>query len=162
VIATQETAMASPSARCWAAAFAALAFTLSACAPGTPDADSWRADARRAVGDASSALSSAELALRQGRADRIYDPYLQTVVVDAEEAVATAASTIGGKQPPRSERERYDAVTGQPDEAASLVSTARIAVVDEDASRYEGLATRLAQAADALHALESDLQHPPQ
>jgi hypothetical protein len=162
VIATQETAMASPSAPRWPAALAALVFTLSACAPATPDADSWRADARRALGDASSAVSSAELGLRLGLADRIFDPYLQTVVVDAEEAVEQAASAIGGKQPPSSERERYDAVTGQLDEAASLVSTVRIAVVDGDEGRYEGLATRLDETADALHALESDLQHPPQ
>jgi hypothetical protein len=144
--------MSSPSRRAWPAALAALAFVLSACAPGTPDADSWRADARRALGDASSAVSAAELALRQHQDGRLFDPYLQTVVVDAEAAVAKAADTIGGRQPPRSEREQYDAVTGQLDEAAGLASTVRIAVVDEDTRRYDGLATRLADAAEALQA----------
>lgn len=139
----------------------ALALVTSACAPGTPDGDSWRIDAQRALGDASSAVSTAELALRQSDDDRLFDTYLQTVVVDAEAAVSAAADVIGGKQPPGSERERYDAVTGQLDEAASLVSTVRIAVVSGEAERYDALAARLADAAEALQGLESDLEHPP-
>jgi hypothetical protein len=153
--------MSSTPTRAWPAAIAALALVLSACAPGTPDADSWRTDARRALADAFSAVSAAELALQQRLDGRMFDPYLQTVVVDAEGAVAKAADTIGGKQPPRSEREHYDAVTLQLDEAAGLASTVRIAVVDRDAGRYDGLADRLAEAADALQALESDLGGPP-
>ena len=42
-------------------------------------------------------------------------------MVDAEDGVGTAGDAIGAEQPPRAERERYDAVTGQLDEAASLV-----------------------------------------
>jgi hypothetical protein len=134
---------------------------VSGCAPGTPDADSWRIDAQRAVSDAASAVHTAELALRLHEDGRIFDRYLQTVVVDAEEAVGAAGDAIGGKQPPTSERERYDTVTGQLDEAASLVSTTRIAVVDREEERYDALADRLAKSATALQQLEDDLQHPP-
>jgi hypothetical protein len=138
-----------------------LACCLTACAPGTPDGDSWRIDAQRSVSDAASAVRTAELALRLHEDDRIFDRYLQTVLVDAEEAVSKAGDTIGSKQPPRAERERYDTVTGQLDEAASLVSTTRIAVVDRETDRYASLADRLADAASALQGLEDDLEHPP-
>jgi len=133
----------------------------AACAPGTPDGDSWRIDAQRAVSDASSAVLTAELALRQNDHGRVFDHYLQTVLVESEKGVSKAADTIGSKQPPQAERERYDTVTGQIDEAAGLVATARIAVVDRESDRYAALADRLAAAADALQKLEDDLQHPP-
>ena len=138
-----------------------LVFTATACAPGTPDGDSWRIDAQRSVSDAASAVHSAELALRLSADDKVFDRYLQTVVLEAEQAVGAAGDVIGGKQPPRAERERYDTVTGQIDEAAALVATARIAVVDREAERYDALADRLAKAAASLQRLEDDLQHPP-
>ena len=144
------------------AASALLSLTATtACAPGTPDADSWRIDAQRAVSEASSAVLTAELALRQNVRGRVFDHYLQTVLVESEKAVSKAGGTIGSEQPPQSERQRSDTVTGQIDEAAGLVTTARIAVVDRESDRYPGLADRLAAAADALQKLEDDLQHPP-
>src|SRR3954453_20595430 len=98
------------------------------CAPGTPDDDSWRIDAQRAVSNAASAVLTAELALRQSERGRGFDRYLQTVLfnaslqpvlVNAEKGVGTAGDAIGSRQPPRAERDRYDTVTGQIDEAAS-------------------------------------------
>jgi hypothetical protein len=138
-----------------------LVAAASACAPGTPDADSWRIDAQRAVSDASSAVQTAELALRENRRGRVFDHYLQTVLVEAEKGVSKASDTIGSRQPPRVEQERYQTVTGQIDEAAGLVSTARIAVVDRESDRYDALADRLDKAAKALQQLEEDLEHPP-
>ncbi len=140
---------------------AVVVATTGGCAPGTPDGDSWRIDAQRAVGDASSAVRTAELALREHGRGHVFDRYLQTVLVDAEDGVSMAGDAIGSRQPPRKERERYETVTGQIDEAAGLVSTARIAVVDRETSRYDALADRLADAAEALQKLEDDLQHPP-
>jgi hypothetical protein len=134
----------------------------TSCAPGTPDDDSWRIDAQRAVSDASSAVQAAELALRENRRGHVFDHYLQTVLVESEEGVGKAGDAIGSRQPPEAERERYDTVTGQIDEAASLVSTARIAVVDRESDRYDALANRLESAADALKKLDEDLQHPPE
>ena len=138
-----------------------VAVMTTGCAPGTPDGDSWRIDAQRSVSDAASAVHTAELALRLREDDRIFDRYLQTVVVEAEQAVGAAGDAIGGTQPPRTERERYQTVTGQIDEAAGLVSTTRIAVVDREQERYGALADRLEEAAAALQRLEDDLQHPP-
>jgi hypothetical protein len=135
--------------------------SLTGCAPGTPDGDSWRIDAQRAVADASSAVHTAELALRQHVKGRVFDRYLQTVLVDAEKSVGKAGDAISTKQPPRAEQERYQTVTGQIDEAGSLVSTARIAVVDRDTERYDALADRLGKAGQALLKLEDDLEHPP-
>lgn len=134
---------------------------LVACAPGTPDEDSWRIDAQRALSDASAAVLTAELALQQHEDARLYDRYLQTVVGDAEKAVGAAGDRIGRGQPPLAERERYNAVTGQIDAAEDLVTRVRIAVVDGETHRYDSLASRLADAADALRSLESDLEHPP-
>jgi hypothetical protein len=138
-----------------------MLWVTTGCAPGTPDADSWRIDAQRAVSDASSAVLTAELALRQNVKGRVFDRYLQTVLVEAEKSVGKAGDAIGFRQPPRVEQVRYQTVTNQIDEAASLVSTARIAVVDRESDRYDALADRLAKAADSLQRLEDDLQHPP-
>jgi hypothetical protein len=135
--------------------------TTSACAPGTPDADSWRIDAQRAVSDASSAVQTAELALRQHVKGRMFDRYLQTVMVEAEQGMGKASNAISTRQPPRSERVRYQTVTSEIDGAASLVSTARIAVVDRETDRYDALAARLARAAARLQKLEDELMHPP-
>ena len=131
------------------------------CAPGTPDGDSWRIDAQRAVADAASSVHTVELALRLKTEGRVFDRYLQTVLVEAEKAVGVASDSIGSEQPPRTERERYDAVASQLEDAAGLVSTVRIAVVDREDERYAALADRLADAGDALLRLEDDLQHPP-
>jgi hypothetical protein len=158
--------LADPKPRLLAGGCAALAVVLvlalsTACAPGTPDGDSWRIDAQRAVSDASSAVQTAELALREHGRGHVFDRYLQTVLVESEAGVSKAGAAIGTRQPPRAERERYQTVTGQIDEAAGLVATARIAVVDRETDRYAGLADRLSQAAEALKRLEEDLQHPP-
>jgi hypothetical protein len=140
----------------------AAAVLTAGCAPGTPDDDSWRIDAQRAVGDAASAVLTAELALRQHEQGRVFDRYLQTVLVEAEKGVGTAGDSLGSEQPPQDERERYDSVTGQLDEAASLVATTRIAVVDRETNRYDALADRLAKAGKALQELEQELHHPPE
>jgi uncharacterized protein (DUF1501 family) len=133
----------------------------TSCAPGTPDGDSWRIDAQRSVSNAAAAVHTAELALRLNDDGRVFDHYLQTVLVNSEDQVGMASDALGSKQPPEAERERYDTVTGQLDEAASLVSTTRIAVVDRESSRYDALADRLAKAGAALLRLEDQLQHPP-
>ena len=50
-----------------------MLWVTTGCAPGTPDADSWRIDAQRAVSDASSAVLTAELALRHNVKGRVFD-----------------------------------------------------------------------------------------
>ena len=52
-------------------------------------------------------------------------------------------------------------MTGQLGAAEDLLAATRIAVVDGESYRYDGLAGELAATADALQLLESDLDHPP-
>jgi hypothetical protein len=153
-----------PRAR-WISSVAIAVFLLcmgAGCAPSTPDADSWRIDAQQAVSDAASAVHAAELALRLSQDSRVYDRYLQTVLVDAEEALGASGDAIGSKQPPEAERNRYDTVTGKIDDAASLASRTRIAVVDREEDSYGAWADQLAAAARGLQQLEDDLRHPVQ
>ena len=133
----------------------------AACAPRTPDEDSWREDAQRALSDVRSSIQSAQVALRQGSDGRLFDTYLQTVVVDAESAAGASSEKFAGFQPPRVERDRYDVVTGQLDEAAGLLSEVRIAVVAGNEGQYADLSSQLSDATDALERLDQDLRHPP-
>lgn len=127
---------------------------LGACAPGTPDADSWRGDASRATGDVLSEMATVRLALEQR--DGLFGTYLRTVVVDAEEGAGRAAQKLSAVQPPDSELDRHDEVTSALDDAASLLTDVRIAVVR--GASVEQYAGRLADAADELDRLEQSLE----
>ena len=138
-----------------------LVVLMAACAPSTPDADTWRDQARRAVSDVSSALQTARLALEEDGKDHLFDNYLQTVAVDAEEIAGTASDGFANIQPPDVERERYDVVTAQLDDAASLLSEVRIAVVAGHSGSYPDLIDKLEEAVTGLDKLDQDLTHPP-
>ena len=111
---------------------AVLLLAMVGCAPGTPDEDSWRADATRAVGDVASAVQTAQLALAQSEAGHLSHAYLQSVLVDAERTGGMAAQTLSSVQPPDGERERSSDVLdtlnmirkiGVPELEDQLVST---------------------------------------
>jgi len=140
----------------------ALVVVAAACAPRTPGEDSWREDALRAVSEVRSSVQVTRVALEQASDDRLFDRYLQTMVVDAEGAAGASAEKFAGFQPPRSERERYDAVTGQLDAAAGLLSDVRIAVVSGNEGQLPELLTQLRDAAQSLEQLDHDLRHPPE
>jgi hypothetical protein len=133
------------------------AMTLVGCAPGTPDEDSWRDDAVRVTGDVGSAVATVELAVRHR--DRLFATYLQTVVVDAEEAADKAATRLEGVQPPDSEMARNDDVTSALDDATSLLTDVRIAVVA--GAPLDHFIPELSSTADDLEKLESSLHEPP-
>jgi hypothetical protein len=139
----------------------ALLLTGTACAPGTPDADSWRADAKRAVGDVLSAVQTARLGLAQARAGRLTHAYLQTVLVDAERNGGMSAQKLSSVQPPDVERRRSADVTDELDQANGVLTDARIAVVAHDTGTYAEAQDRLANVADDLNILEAALAHPP-
>jgi hypothetical protein len=140
---------------------AAALLTLTACAPGTPDEDSWRGDAARAVGDVASAVQTARLGLTLARRDRLPHAYLQTVVVEAETNGGKSAQLLSAVQPPAVERRRASDVSDSLQEATDLLTETRIAVVDDDETAYADLADELAKVADDLGALEDALAHPP-
>ncbi len=139
----------------------ALALLTVGCAPGTPDEDSWRGDATRAVGDVASAAQSARLALSLARRDRVPHTYLQTVLVDAERTAGSAAQKLSAVQPPDVERPRASDVDDELDQVVGTITEARIAVVSGDTGEYADLVTRLARMVDDLSGLETDLGHPP-
>jgi hypothetical protein len=143
-------------------AVAVLIALVAGCAPRTPAEDTWREDALLALSDVRSSVQVTRVALQQSEAGRLFDPYLQTVAVNAEETAGGSAQKFGGFQPPRSERDRYDAVTGQLDAAVSLLSEVRIAVVADNEGKYVELAAELLDALKALDRLDQDLRHPPQ
>jgi len=132
---------------------------LSGCAPGTPDADSWRDDAVRATGDGAAAASTLALALRHR--DQLTGAYLQVVAVDAESSADSASQRLETLQPPPAEAGRHDRVTTALDDAGSVVREARTAVVAEDEAAYARLAEQLSTAADRLGALEDELRAAP-
>jgi hypothetical protein len=138
-----------------------VALVLTGCAPGTPDEDSWRDDATRAVGDVVSAVQSAQLALEQSRRGRLHDAYLQAVLVDAERNGGKAAETLSSVQPPEVEVRRSSDVSDQLDQATGLLTDARIAVVAGHTDEYADLVRDLRKAAQGLLDLESALEHPP-
>jgi hypothetical protein len=140
----------------------ALLVAVTGCAPGTPDEDSWRDDATRAVGDVASAVQTARLALEQSQKDRLHHAYLQTVLVDAERNGGMAAEKLSSVQPPDVERRRSSDVTDRLDQATGLLTDARIAVVADDTGEYADLVTQLTKTADDLQSLEAALEHPPE
>jgi hypothetical protein len=138
-----------------------LTVSLGGCAPGTPDEDSWRDDATRAVGDVVSAVQSAQLALEQSREGRLHHAYLQSVLVHAELTGGKAAQTLSSVQPPEVERRRASDVGDQLEEAAGLLTDARIAVVADDTGEYADLVRELQRTAQELLDLETTLELPP-
>ena len=141
-------------------AAAVLLLALVGCAPGTPDEDSWRGDATRAVGDVLSAVQTARLGIEQAKDDRVPDAYLQTVLVDAERNGGMAASTLSAVQPPAGERGRSSDVSDRLERATGLLTEARIAVVARDTDEYGDLVAELRNTAHDLVALEAELEHP--
>lgn len=132
---------------------------LAACSPGTPDEDSWRVDAIRAVGDVSSSVATMQLALRHD--DRIFGPYLQTMAVDSERSASGAADKLSSHQPPDPYLKRYHHVTRALGDAESLLARARIAVVRHDDAAFADLAQRLSRTSDRLDRIEDALRALP-
>lgn len=79
----------------------------TACAPGTPDKDSWRLDARHAVSGVSSQIAAVRLALDQDRRGHVFVRYLQTVAVEAEKNARVSPEKFSATQPPAAETSRY-------------------------------------------------------
>ena len=103
-----------------------------------------------------SEVATVQLALEQR--DGLFGTYLQTVVVDAEEGAGQAAQKLSAVQPPGPEVERHAEVTSELQDAASLLTDVRIAVVrGAPVQEYVG---QLADVADTLDRLEKSLERP--
>ncbi len=141
-------------------AAAVLLLALVGCAPGTPDEDSWRGDATRAVGDVAGAVQTARLALAESQEEHLHHAYLQAVLVDAERNGGKAVQTLSSVQPPAAERERSSDVNDHLERSTGLLTDARIAVVARDTDEYGDLVAELLNAALDLARLEAELEHP--
>jgi hypothetical protein len=119
------------------------AVLLAACAPATPDSQAWRASAVQTLEDTSSQLATMRLTVEQERQDRLPGRYAVAVAVDSEEQAATAAESLTSQQPPGAERRAYDRVSSLLDDAQSLISEARIALVAGRTPEYPSLLRRL-------------------
>ena len=132
---------------------------VTACAPGTPDEDSWRVDALRAVGDVSSSVGTMRLALEH-RGD-LFHPYLEAVAVRSEDSASASAQKLSSRQPPDAYLSRYETVTDALDAANSLLSDVRIAVVRRHPQAYADLLSQLGRTDHRLSTLEDDLRALP-
>jgi hypothetical protein len=139
-----------------------VAVAMTACAPGTPDEDSWRGDATRAVGDVASAVQTVRLSLSLARHDRIPHAYLQTVLVDAETNAGKSAQKLSAVQPPDVERQRASDVNDALEQATGLLTDARIAVVADQPDQYAQLERQLTKINHDLTGIEGGLEHPPE
>lgn len=134
---------------------ALLAMLLAACVPATPGTDEWREDARHALGDVAGQLATVALALEND--DRLVGGYAKVVVADAEESAGRSADGFEQQQPPAGHRKEFDKVSAALDKGLSLLTDARIAVVDGDTAAYDRLATRLYRLQARLQRLEDKL-----
>jgi len=127
-----------------------LMTALTACAPQTPDHESWTDSALQALEDSASEVATAELLLRQAEDDRVTRAFEKVVALDADEAAGTIAESFGAKQPPRQDDEEYRTVTTALSDAADLLADVRIAVERGDTSEYADLLEQLEKVADDL------------
>jgi|GEM_PF-6593788 len=134
----------------------ALCLLASGCAPNRPDQDAWRALAQQALGDASSAISTDQVTLE--KRGKVFPPYLKTVVIQAEDTSGKSAQKFASLQPPGPYRQRYETVTSALDDAGSLLSDVRIAVVRHDTAEYPQLLKRLKKQSDKLSKLQDHIR----
>lgn len=139
-----------------AALVLALCLTATGCAPNRPGQDAWRALAEQALGDASSAISTDQVTLQ--KRDKVFPPYLRTVVIEAENTAGRSSQKLASLQPPGPYRQRYESVTSALDDAGSLLSDVRIAVVRHDTGQYAQLIKRLQKQSDKLSSLQDKIQ----
>lgn len=128
-------------------------------APGTPDQDSWRIGAIRAVDNVDSAVSTMTLSL-QHQGD-LFARYLRTVAVQQEQNAGKEAQNLSGLQPPDPDLKRSHQVTSALDDAQTLLTNVRIAVVRGDTASYAALIRSLQQTDDALARIEDSLRALP-
>lgn len=111
---------------------ALLAGLVLACTPSSPDEDDWRTAAGRAVDDAGSQVAAARLVLRAVADERLTDAYARVVLVQVEEAAATAEEELATLQPPPAVEKRHEHLLTLLGDAADLVREARTVTVAGD------------------------------
>lgn len=139
---------------------AALTLLLaSGCVPARPDDEKWREDGSRTLSDVAGQLATAALVLDHD--DDLLGGYDVVVVTTAEETAGTSADSFTGQQPPEADQALFDRVSTALDDATSLLTDARIALVRDDTAAYPGLERRLRRLDAKLHRLATELEGEP-
>lgn len=100
--------------------------------PATPSEHGWLVHGQRAAGDVVSALGTTTLVLQQHAADRLVPNYARVAVAQAESSAGGAVSAWGDEQPPQSQEQRAGRISSTLDDATTLISQARQALLDQD------------------------------
>ena len=144
---------------------ALLAVLLSGCGTGRPaSVSSWQSASERALGEATSGLGTARLALRTEVEDRAPHTYTVVTVTDAIETSSREASSYQVAQPP-DRLHRANQVVGQAlDEAVSLLVDVRVALASPgvDAAAARQLIERIDRLRKQLDDLDSAVRTSPE
>lgn len=143
-----------------ASLLAVLALLLgTACSvPSEPSPADWRAAAIQALEDVAGQLGTVELVLAQEQDDKLLGRYAVVVASEAEEAAGTSAESLTSQQPPAGTRQRFGTVSGALDEATSLLTEARVALVDDDRAKYSSLRRRITRLQQRLDEIRGRLR----
>lgn len=125
--------------------------------PATPSQHGWLVHGERAAGDVVSALGTTELVLREHAADRLVPNYARVTVAQAESTAGGAVSAWGDEQPPRSQEQRADRISSTFDDADTLISQARQALLDQDPGACARYCPRLRSMATQVQKIERAL-----
>ena len=130
-----------------------VAGLVAGCAPQSPDHSSWDDQARLALQDTRSEVSTVKLLLELEQQHKVPGKYQQVVAQDSETAVGATMASFGGEQPEPEDDDEYTFITGLISDASDVLSDARIAIVRRDEQEYPrlirqlgGLQERLTQA----------------
>jgi hypothetical protein len=134
----------------WVAAL--LVLTTAGCGTSAPETDDYAEQAGRTRDAVLSEVGTAEVAVEQLRSARLPQPYADTTVSAAEQAIGTAAASFGTIQPPRAADDLRQATTVLVTDAEEAVAAARIAVRRSDAAALATAAAELARVRAALAA----------
>ncbi|UDY25184.1 hypothetical protein [Nocardioides sp. Kera G14] len=104
-------------------------------------------------------MATMQLALEQH--DGQFYPYLRVVAVNAEEGASSASDRLASRQPPSAYEKSYDSTTSALDDAESLLSDTRIAVVGHEEREFPSLVQQLSDTSEQLQQLENRLRAVP-
>lgn len=140
-----------------AAALAGL-LLLSGCVTPAFDSGAYVENSKSALDSAISATASAQIAVRQRLSDDAPRTFADVVVTESESAIAPIESSFGGVDPPSpADDDLRDAVLVAVGDAGDALSTARIAIRQDDTDGLRAALTDLGTAQSALQDLRSSL-----
>lgn len=125
--------------------------------PATPSHHGWLVHGQRATGDVASALSTTMLTLREEDHSRLVPNYARVAIAQAESTAGGAASAWGDEQPPRSEQQRASRISNTLDQANTLISQARTALLDNDPHACAQYCPKLQKMAAKVQKIEQRL-----